>query len=108
MILAMSTIAPTYGLKILPRQTCGTYRSDQIRRWTRRKGGYHGLRVPIIQHKFIGMLHQAGSLLLRGLVEASLIHFNVQRAGQRFRSLLKRFRLAIGNLLDLAQVSVEP
>jgi len=66
------------------------------------------LCIGVVQHKSFGVLRQAGSLLVDGLVEALLSELDAQAAGGHFGALFERFQIGLGRHLYLCQISFTP
>ena len=78
---------------------------------TRRTSGellHHALAATVVEHQAVGVLHQARGLLLRRLIEALLIDFDVEASRQKFRLVFGCFGITIIDRLHAGQVGIEP
>ena len=64
-------------------------RANQVRRWSSRQRGHHGLAVAIVKHQPVGILCQATCLLFDGPVKTLLVDLNLQRLGHLYGSFMQ-------------------
>ena len=65
------------------------------------------LRVGIVQHQSVGVLHQAGRLLVGGLVKALLVDLDAQGARQVLGAHLQQLWIGQGSGFHLGQVGLQ-
>ena len=68
----------------------------------------HGrLHVSVVQHQAVGVAHQAGRLLIGGLVEAFMVELDAQAAGGHLGAHLQGFGVRLGGNPNFRQIGIQ-
>ena len=86
---------------------CGADLRQQVALCARSQGCHHRLAVGIVEHELIRVLSQARHLLSARLVEALLIHADIQTTRQQRRTRFELLGVGRRNLADEVEIFFE-